>query len=70
MSYGRYFFALYGKALLDRAAAQGWWCPSCARWKTQDEVRQAERDEVCVEVCTTCGTIAEDRRAETNEPPF
>ena len=66
----RLFLHLYGHALLERAANQGWWCPTCTRWKAQEEIRQKVVDEVCCEVCRECGTVCEDRRHESHDVPF
>ena len=50
-------------------ALYGWWCPWCQAWKTRDDIRQVERDEVCLEVCAQCGTVVEDRRFTPPDEP-
>jgi Zn ribbon nucleic-acid-binding protein len=47
----------------------GWWCPGCQAWKTRDDIRPAEQDEVCLDVCTECGSVVEDRRFLAPDDP-
>ena len=44
----------------DWQKTRDYYCPNCG-WLKGVNVRQAERDEVCLYVCRTCDEVAEER---------